>query len=212
MGNFIKVFLQLILGLCNVNPGGNKGVEGGKNSLYLLGINQVKKMINKCRFLLQYFKNLVNILPPSSLPQPRCKALKLDSWLRRAAGQSKYINLAANEEHGYISAMMMNLWARGGWVLNVLCIELPKQPLLISSSQWLNLISGALWESSEDWAGQVFFPGWKSLSSFLDTLTRLPAEWAASCPFPHLLPTKKCVAEPHWNVHLDLTSLIVFYT
>lgn len=71
--------LQLILALCNVNPGGNKGVEGGKNSLYLLGINQIERMINKCSFLLQYFKNSVNILPPSSLSQPRCKGLKLDS-------------------------------------------------------------------------------------------------------------------------------------
>lgn len=166
-------------------------------------------MINKGRFLLQYFKNSVNMLPPSSLPEPRCKGLKLDSWLRRAAGRSKYINLACNEEHGYISAMMMNLGARGGWILKVLCIELPMQPLLLSISEWLNLITGALWE----WTvlgielGKIFFPGWKKLSSFLDSLTCLPAKWAASCPFPLLPPTKKCVAKPHWKVHLTLTSL-----
>lgn len=62
-----------------MNPGGNKGVEGEKSSLYLWGINQIKRMINKGRFLLQYFKNSVNMLPPSSLPEPRCKGLKLDS-------------------------------------------------------------------------------------------------------------------------------------
>lgn len=52
-----------------MNPGGNKGVEGGNSSLYLMGIKQIKGMINKCRFLLQYFKNSVNNLPPSSLSQ-----------------------------------------------------------------------------------------------------------------------------------------------
>lgn len=40
----------------------------------------------------------------------------------------------------------MNLGIRGGWILNVLCIELPMQPLLLSISKWLNLITGALWE------------------------------------------------------------------
>lgn len=144
--NFLKVFLQLILALCNVNFGGNKGVEGGKSILYLLGINQIQRMINKCRVLLQYFKNSVNNLPPSFLSQSQCKGLNLASWLRIASRLSKYINLACNEEHGYISAMMMNFGARGGWILNALCIELPMQPLLVSISEWLNLIKGPLLE------------------------------------------------------------------
>lgn len=38
-----------------MNPGGNKGFEGGKSSVYLLVINQIK--MNKVRVLLQYFKN-----------------------------------------------------------------------------------------------------------------------------------------------------------
>lgn len=54
---------------CNVTPGGNKGIEGRKSSFYLLGINQIIRMINKCEFLLQYFKGSDNILPPSSLLQ-----------------------------------------------------------------------------------------------------------------------------------------------
>lgn len=68
-----------------MNPVRKKGAEGGKSGLHLLGTNQLKGMINKCRFLLQHFKNSVNNLPPSSLSQPQSKGLKLDS-LRRAAG------------------------------------------------------------------------------------------------------------------------------
>lgn len=157
-----------------MNPVRNKGAEGGKSRLYLLSINQVKRMINKCRFLLQYFKNSVNNLPPSSLSQPRSKGLKLDSWLRRAAGRTKYINPACNEEHGYICALM-NLGARGGWVTNVFRIDLLVQPLLPSVSEWLKLITGALWErrllgTEVGTFFLVFFsPGWKRLSSFLDS-------------------------------------------
>lgn len=58
------MFLQWILALCNVNPGSNKEAEGGKSSVYLVVINQIKRKMNKCRVLLQYFKNSVNNLPP----------------------------------------------------------------------------------------------------------------------------------------------------
>lgn len=174
-------------------------------------------MINKCRFLLQYFKNSVNNLPPSSLSQPRSKGLKLDSWLRRAAGRTKYINLACNEEHGYICALM-NLGSRGGWVTNVFRIDLLVQPLLPSISEWLKLITGALWEKRllGTEVGKifwVFFPrGERDWAAFW-TLTCLPAKWADSCPFPLLPLTKKCVAKPHWKVHLALASLYLqFFT
>jgi len=47
-----------------VNPGSNKEAEGGKSSVYLVVINQIKRKMNKCRVLLRYFKNSVNNLPP----------------------------------------------------------------------------------------------------------------------------------------------------
>lgn len=54
---------------------------------------------------------------------------------------------------------MMNLGARGGWILNVFSIDLPMQPLHPSISEWLNLITGALWDGrllgSE--VGKLFF-------------------------------------------------------
>jgi len=56
------------------------------------------------------------------------------------------LGLACTEEHSYISAMTVNLGARYGRIVNVLCIELPMQPLLLSISEWLNLITTALWE------------------------------------------------------------------
>lgn len=134
-------------------------------------------MINKRRFLLQYFKNSVNNLPPSSLSQPKSKGLKLDSWLRRAAGRAKYINLVFNEEHGYICAMM-NLGARGGCILDVFhywssrAVTTPQHFWMAGSDHRRSLGK----EAAVDWSGQVcflgffgFFPGWKRLSSFLDS-------------------------------------------
>lgn len=58
--------------------------------------------------------------------------------------------------------MMMNLGARGDWILNVLCIELPMQPVLLSISEWLNLIKGALLERKVlgiELGSSIFFQG-----------------------------------------------------
>lgn len=140
--------------------------------------------------------NILRALTISSLPLPfsRFKGLKLDSWLRRDAGQSEYINLACNEEHIYSSAMMMNSGTRRGCTL---CIELPKQLLLLSISEWPNLIRGALWQRRVLGIEQgiLFFPRVKEaehLSRFFNWFARKLVD---SCPFI-LHPTKKFVANP----------------
>lgn len=166
-------------------------------------------MINKCWFLLQYFKNSVNNLPPSSLSQPESRGLKLDSWLRRAAGRVEYINLVCNEEHGYICAMM-NLGARGGCILSVFHIDPSVQPFL-NGWIWSQEISGKRSCWGLKWASLFFaffsfFPGWKRWSSFLDS-NLFASKMGCACPFPPSPFAKKCVAKPHWKIHFALESL-----